>query len=62
MKACLTNELPFVQRIMNLLTVESLGVLPSSILFVNAIDLDRGIFFPHMTKANAQIKLSRHAG
>jgi hypothetical protein len=59
MKACLTNELPLVQRIMNSLTVEGLGVAPSSILFDNAIDLDRGIFLPHMTKANADMKLSK---
>jgi hypothetical protein len=44
---------------MNSLTVESLGVAPSSILFGNAIDLDRGIFLPHMTKANAEMKLSK---
>ena len=58
-KTCLTNELPSVERIINSLTVESLDVAPSRILFGNAIDLDKGIFLPSMTEANAEMKISK---
>ena len=37
--------LPLVQRIMNASTHESIGVSPAQLVFGNAIQLDRGLFF-----------------
>ena len=37
--------LPLVQRILNATSKESLGVSPAQLIFGNAIDLDRGLFF-----------------
>ena len=59
MKACLTNELSLAKRNMSSVTVESLGIAACRILFGIAIDLGRVIFLPHMSKANAEIKLSK---
>ena len=45
-----SDVLPLVQRIMMNTKIEHLGVTPAQIIFGNAIDLDRGIFLPHLPK------------
>ena len=39
-----------MQRIMMNTKIEHIGVTPAQIIFGNAIDLDRGIFLPHLPK------------
>ena len=58
MKATWSQALPLVQRIMNSNTIATIGVSPAQILFGNAINLDRGIFIPHLIPNQDQIKLS----
>ena len=50
--------LPIVQRIFNSNTIETIGVSPAQILFGNAINLDRGIFIPHLIPNQNQTRLS----
>ena len=43
-----STYLPLVQRILNADVKEALGVSPAQILFGNSIQLDRGVFLPHV--------------
>jgi hypothetical protein len=47
-----SSSLPFIQRIINSSIDSSIGVSPASILFGNAIDLDRGIISPFSIQNN----------
>jgi hypothetical protein len=47
-----------VQRIFNSNIIETIGVSPAQILFGNAINLDRGIFIPHLIPEQTQTRLS----
>ena len=42
-----SDNLPMVSRIMNASVHSAIGTTPASIVFGNAIDLDRGIFLPY---------------
>jgi len=54
-----SRSLPLVQRIFNADAKESLGVSPAQIIFGNSVNLDRGLFLPHITKVNSDITLSQ---
>jgi transposase InsO family protein len=56
-----SDNLPLVQRIMNSSVHSSIGVTPASILFGNAIDLDRGIF-SHSRRTTTCKKYSYQSG
>ena len=45
-----SEVLPLVQRIIMNEPIQHLGVSPAQLLYGNAIDLDRGIFLPHLPK------------
>ena len=45
-----SDVLPLVQRIIMNEPIEHLGVSPAQLLYGNAIDLDRGIFLPHLPR------------
>jgi hypothetical protein len=53
-----SSTLPLVQRIFNSNIIETIGVSPAQIIFGNAINLDRGIFIPHLIPEQSQTRLS----
>ena len=53
------DYLPLVQRIMNSSVHRSIGVTPASLLFGNALDLDRRIFIDNVPGACPKTKLSK---
>jgi hypothetical protein len=53
-----STKLPLVSRIMNSSVHSATGVTPASLLYGNAIDLDRGIFLPLEAVDQEETKLS----
>ncbi len=51
--------LPLVQRIINSTRHGSTGATPTEPVFVNAVDLDRGLFLPHAEIKNNRRILSK---
>jgi transposase InsO family protein len=50
--------IPIVQRILNSAYSDRTGITPASMLFGNALDLDRGIFLPLSERTNSDTPLS----
>jgi hypothetical protein len=56
------DQLPLVQRILNAEEKKTLGASPAELLFGNAVNLNRGIFLPHIAKLDPTKQLSPYMG